>query len=43
MTVVVADTSLIDYPILIGESGVLQQFYHRVVIPERTGLFGQNI
>jgi predicted nucleic acid-binding protein len=34
MTVVVADTSPINYLILIGEIGVLQQLYHRVVIPE---------
>jgi predicted nucleic acid-binding protein len=34
MTVVVADTSPIDYLILIGEIGVLQRLYHRVVIPE---------
>jgi predicted nucleic acid-binding protein len=34
MMVVVADTSPINYLILIGEIGVLQQLYHRVVIPE---------
>ena len=34
MTVVVADTSPINYLILIGEIGVLQRLYHRVVIPE---------
>jgi predicted nucleic acid-binding protein len=34
MTVVVADTSPINYLILIGEIGVLQQLYHRVFIRE---------
>ncbi len=34
MTVVVADTSPINYLILIGEIGVLQQLFQRVVIPE---------
>ena len=34
MTVVVADTSPINYLVLIGETGILQQLYHRVVIPE---------
>ena len=34
MMVVVADTSPINYLILIGEIGVLQQLYHRAVIPE---------
>ena len=39
MMVVVADTSPINYLILIGEIGVLQQLYHRVVIPEE--VFGE--
>jgi predicted nucleic acid-binding protein len=34
MTVVVADTSPINYLVLIGEIGVLQKLYHRIVIPE---------
>jgi predicted nucleic acid-binding protein len=34
MTVVVADTSPINYLVLIGEIRVLQQLYHRIVIPE---------
>ncbi|MBI4904245.1 MAG: hypothetical protein HY820_11450 [Acidobacteria bacterium] len=34
MTVIVADTSPINYLVPIGETGVLLQPYHRVVIPE---------
>ena len=34
MTVIVADTSPINYLILIGESEVLKRLYRRVVIPE---------
>ena len=34
MTVVIADTSPINYLVLIGEVGVLPALYHRVVIPE---------
>jgi predicted nucleic acid-binding protein len=34
MTVVVADTSPINYLVLIGEIDVLQRLYHSVVIPE---------
>jgi predicted nucleic acid-binding protein len=33
MTVVVADTSPINYLVLIGEIRLLQQLYHRVVVP----------
>jgi predicted nucleic acid-binding protein len=39
MMVVVADTSPINHLILVGEIGVLQQLYHRVVIPEE--VFGE--
>ncbi len=34
MTVVIADTSPINYLVLIGEAGILGQLYRRVVIPE---------
>jgi predicted nucleic acid-binding protein len=34
MTVVIADTSPINYLILIDEIGILPRLYHRVVIPE---------
>jgi len=34
MTVVVADTSPLNYLILVGEIGILSQLYERVVVPE---------
>ena len=34
MTVVVADTSPINYLVLIGEISILAQLYHRIVIPQ---------
>jgi predicted nucleic acid-binding protein len=34
MTVVIADTSPINYLVLIGEVGILHRLYHRIVIPE---------
>lgn len=34
MTVVIADTSPINYLILIGEIGVLSRLYNQVVIPD---------
>ena len=34
MTVVIADTSPINYPILIGEAEILARLYHRIVMPE---------
>jgi predicted nucleic acid-binding protein len=34
MTVVVADTSPINYLVLIDETGILLHLYHRIVIPE---------
>jgi predicted nucleic acid-binding protein len=34
MTVVIADTSPINYLVLIGEVEVLPRLYHRVVVPE---------
>ena len=34
MTVVVADTSPINYLVLIGEIGILPRLYQRIVIPE---------
>jgi predicted nucleic acid-binding protein len=34
MTVVVADTSPINYLVLIDEVGILRRLYHRLVIPE---------
>jgi predicted nucleic acid-binding protein len=35
MTVVVADTSPVNYLVAIGEIGILRQLYHRIVIPEQ--------
>jgi hypothetical protein len=34
MTVVIADTSPINYLILIDEVGILPRLYHRIVIPQ---------
>ena len=34
MTVVVADTSPLNYLILVGEIGILSQLYGRIVVPE---------
>jgi predicted nucleic acid-binding protein len=34
MTVVIADTSPINYLVLIDEVGILPRLYHRIVIPE---------
>ena len=34
MTVVIADTSPINYLVLIGEAGILRRLYRRVVITE---------
>jgi predicted nucleic acid-binding protein len=34
MTVVIADTSPINYLVLIGETAILPQLYQRVVIPD---------
>jgi predicted nucleic acid-binding protein len=34
VTVVVADTSPVNYLILIGEIGILSQLYERIVVPE---------
>ena len=34
MTIVVADTSPLNYLILIGEIGILSQLYERIVVPE---------
>ena len=34
MTIVIADTSPINYLVLIAEIGILPRLYHRIVIPE---------
>jgi predicted nucleic acid-binding protein len=34
MTVVIADTSPVNYLVLIDEVGILPRLYHRIVIPE---------